>query len=142
LGYWNRPEQSAALLRNGWLHTGDLGHMDEAGELYIHDRRSDLILRGGANVYPAEVERVLRSDARVIDCAVVGLRDERLGQSVAAVIETHETDTADLLASLEALCDEHLARYKKPLQWRFATSLPRNALGKVVKPELAKQFEA
>ncbi|MBD3759610.1 AMP-binding protein [Rhizorhabdus sp.] len=141
LGYWDRPEQTAKLLRNGWLHTGDIGHMDGAGDLYIHDRRSDLILRGGANVYPAEVERILRQDARVIDCAVFGLPDERLGQSVAAVVETFEPDEAALLASVEALCADQLARYKTPVNWRFVSALPRNTMGKVMKLELAALFK-
>jgi hypothetical protein len=87
LGYLNRPEASAKLLRGGWVHTGDVGIQDEAGEFHIRDRGSDLILRGGANVYPAEVERVLRMEPALRDCVVVGKAHARLGQSVAAFIE-------------------------------------------------------
>ena len=88
LGYWGQPDASADALRGGMLHTGDLGELDADGELYVRDRRNDLIIRGGANVYPAEVERVLHEDARVAACAVVGVPDERLGERVVAFVET------------------------------------------------------
>jgi acyl-CoA synthetase (AMP-forming)/AMP-acid ligase II len=140
LGYWNRPAETAKLLRNGWLHTGDVGHLDEAGELFVHDRRSDLIVRGGANVYPAEVERVLRDDPRVVDCAVLGLPDERLGQTVAVVIVVRDTDDERIIGDLQARCAEELARYKNPVQWLLVDDLPRNAMGKVMKRELVKLF--
>jgi acyl-CoA synthetase (AMP-forming)/AMP-acid ligase II len=141
LGYWNRPDATTEVLRNGWLHTGDVGHMDEDGDLHIHDRRSDLILRGGANIYPAEVERILRMDRRIADCAVLGIADVRLGQAVAAVVEVRGAVPETLQADLEALCAEHLARYKNPVAWRFVDTLPRNSMGKIVKGELRPLFE-
>lgn len=142
LGYWNRPEATQATIRNGWLRTGDIGHLAEDGDLFVHDRRSDVIIRGGANVYPAEIERVLRCIPGVTDCAVVGLPDPRLGQSIAAVIETAPGGDGDaLLAALEAQCAVDLARYKRPIAWRFVDGLPRNAGGKVVKAGLKKLFE-
>jgi acyl-CoA synthetase (AMP-forming)/AMP-acid ligase II len=142
LGYWNKPEASAALLKNGWMHTGDIGVMDNDGEVFIQDRRSNLIVRGGANVYPAEVERVLRQDPRVYDCAVIGRPDERLGQFVAAVIQpAPNVATAGLIEDLQALCGREIARYKTPVEWRIVEEMPRNALRKVIRGELQRFFQ-
>jgi acyl-CoA synthetase (AMP-forming)/AMP-acid ligase II len=137
LGYWRRPEATAALWRNGWVHSGDIGYLDERGELYIQDRRCDLIIRGGANVYPAEVERVLRLHPRVRDCAVAGIPDPRLGQVVAAFIEAYDRrDTESLVADLTTLCRREIAEYKIPARWAVVESLPRNAMGKIIKSQL------
>lgn len=137
LGYWHKPDATANLLRGGWVHTGDVGSFDRNGQLFIHDRRSDLIIRGGSNIYPAEVERVLRLDSRVRDVAVVGKPDSRLGEVVAAFIETFEPqDESALTADLAALCRGEIASYKIPVQWSLVDALPRNAMGKVLKPEL------
>ena len=135
LGYWNRPEATAEALRGGVLHTGDLGCIDEAGEVFVKDRRHDLIIRGGSNVYPAEVERVLHDDPRVAACAVVGTPDERLGERVVAFVEPAPgtTVTPDELA---AHCRGELAAYKVPAEWRIVDAMPRNAMGKILKPEL------
>jgi acyl-CoA synthetase (AMP-forming)/AMP-acid ligase II len=124
------------------MHTGDIGVMDREGEVFIQDRRSNLIVRGGANVYPAEVERVLRQDPRVYDCAVIGRPDERLGQSVAAVIQpVGNVTTAGLIEDLQALCAREIARYKTPVEWRVVDEMPRNTLGKVVRGELQRFFQ-
>ncbi|MEZ5502320.1 MAG: AMP-binding protein [Halioglobus sp.] len=144
LGYWNRPEATAAALGNGIYHTGDLGFLDERGQLFIRGRQNDLIIRGGANVYPAEVERVLASHPAVADAAVLGIPDERLGQRVAAVVELRTPPGAGaenaLVDELQSYCREQLARYKVPEQVRFIHSLPRNAMNKVVKPRLLDLF--
>jgi len=143
LGYWGRAEATAKLLRGGWVHTGDVGLQDESGEFHIRDRGSDLILRGGANVYPAEVERVLRMDAQVRDCAVLGRPHERLGQTVAAFIETDglsDDEEQRLLERLRDLCKANLAAYKAPADWIVVPAMPRNAMGKIVKTQLADQF--
>ncbi|MEE2665522.1 MAG: AMP-binding protein [Myxococcota bacterium] len=140
LGYWNRAEASAEALRGGWLHTGDLGYLDEEGNLYISDRKADMILRGGANVYSAEVERVLHEDPRVAECAVIGTPDERLGERVAAVIQLEagaRGEQSVLEAELMAHCRDRLARYKCPEQICFVDAFPRNAMNKIVKRELA-----
>ena len=136
LGYWRNPDATAQLLRGGWVHTGDVGSFDAAGELFIHDRRNDLILRGGANVYPAEVERALRLDPRVRDVAVVGRPDARLGEVVVAFVEPLEPPSAGFIDELVALCRGEIAAYKVPVHWEIVEALPRNAMGKVLKTEL------
>ena len=135
LGYWNNAEATHEALRDGMLHTGDLGSIDEEGYVFIRGRKKELILRGGANVYPAEVERVLMSDGRLQACAVVGCPDKRLGERVVAFVQAKATvDAGDLLA----LCERNLARYKIPSEFRFVTEFPRNAMGKILKKELSK----
>jgi len=135
LGYWNRPEATAEALRGGVLHTGDLGCVDESGEVFVKDRRHDLIIRGGANVYPAEVERVLHDDPRVAACAVVGKPDERLGERVVAFVEptAGAAVTPDDLADR---CRTQLAAYKVPEEWHVVDAMPRNAMNKILKNEL------
>lgn len=139
LGYWNRPEETDVLLAGGWVHSGDVGVCDEYGDFHIRDRRSDLIVRGGANVYPAEVERVIRMVDRVRDCAVLGLPDERLGQIVAAFVEptTSGAPGDGLIEELRDFCLANLAAYKVPVTWQLVEALPRNAMGKVMKTQLA-----
>jgi len=141
LGYWNRPDETAQALRGGVYHSGDLGFVDEHGDLYIRGRRNELILRGGANVYPAEVERVLCEHPAVASCAVLGRPDPRLGQRVVAAVQLAPGAAADA-AQLAAFGRERLARYKVPEQFAFVATLPRNAMGKVVKRELEPLFEA
>jgi acyl-CoA synthetase (AMP-forming)/AMP-acid ligase II len=133
LGYWNQPDATRAALRNGMLHTGDLGYLDRDGHLFVRDRRHDVIIRGGANVYPAEVERVLHADPRVAACAVVGYPDGRLGQRVGAFVQLREPATADELA---AACRQQLARYKVPDRFEFVDDFPRTAMGKIRKRDL------
>lgn len=138
LGYWHDAEKTAALLRGGVVHTGDHGSVDENGWLTIADRSSELILRGGSNVYPAEIERVLHMHDDVADCAIVGKPDLRMGMLTVACIQSarDDIDPMQLQAELTALCAQNLVRYKVPDEWRFMQSLPRNAMGKVVKPKL------
>ena len=139
LGYHGTPELTEAALGDGWLHTGDLGAID-GGELYVRGRRTSLILRGGANVYPAEVERVILALPGVMGAAVVGIPDERLGQRVVAAIEVSPgAEVTD--AALTSHCRAALARYKVPEQW-VVRPLPRNAMGKVVCPEVVTWFSA
>ena len=140
LGYWNRPEATAEALRGGVYHSGDLGLLDSDGTLFIRGRRSELILRGGANVYPAEVERVLQADARVAAAAVLGRPDPRLGQRVVAAVQLAPGATVSA-EELLADCREQLARYKVPDQIVFVAKLPRNAMSKVVKRELEPLFD-
>ena len=138
LGYWRRPAATRKALSGGLLHTGDLGSVKD-GHLYPKDRRDNLILRGGASVYPVQVERVIRSIDGVADCVVVGLPDLRLGQRVAAAIEL--TDGAALSAdTVLAHCRQHLARYEIPESIVFLDSLPRNTMNKVVRRTVLDQI--
>jgi acyl-CoA synthetase (AMP-forming)/AMP-acid ligase II len=140
LGYWKISEATEALLSGGWVHTGDIGTYDQNGEFFILDRRNDLIIRGGANVYPAEVERALRMDPRVRDCAVVGKRDARLGEVVVAFVETFEPAGQGLFQELESACRKEIAAYKVPVEWVLVDALPRNAMGKVTKNTLRESL--
>lgn len=135
LGYWNDAEATAEVLRDGVLHTSDLGSVDVEGNVFIRGRKKELILRGGGNIYPAEIERVLMTDLRLAGCAVVGEPDERLGQRVIAYVQSKPDATIDE-EELRALCEQNLARYKVPSEFRVIGELPRNAMGKVVKARL------
>jgi len=134
-GYFNRPEATAEAIRDGWFHTGDLGRFDEDGYLYVVDRVKDLILRGGYNVYPAEVEQVLLAHPSVAICAVVGEPHERLGQEVVAYVVPrtgHEIDTAEL----QGWARERLAEYKYPRRIVVREELPMTSTGKILKRSL------
>lgn len=135
LGYWRRPPADAGALAGGELHTGDLGYLDGAGNVVVRDRKSLVIIRGGANVYPAEVERVMHEAPGVAACAVFGVPDERLGQRVAAAVEM-VAGVECREDSLRAHCLANLARYKVPERFVIVEALPRNAMGKVVRSEL------
>jgi len=141
LGYWNKPEASAEALRDGLYHSGDLGAFDTEGRLFIRGRRNELILRGGANVYPAEVERAIRDDARVADCAVFGIPDARLGQKVVAAVQLEPGVSLTEVELSEALVAA-IARYKVPERIVFVDALPRNAMAKVLKRDLEPLFTA
>jgi acyl-CoA synthetase (AMP-forming)/AMP-acid ligase II len=138
LGYRNPRVTEASPVRDGVLRTGDIGELDGAGHLVVRDRRQAIILRGGANIYPAEVEQVLLRIPGVVGAAVVGIPDDRLGQRVAAAIEVSAGSSIDV-EHLAATCREELARYKVPEHWRIR-ALPRNAMGKVVRPEVEGWF--
>lgn len=138
LGYLGQESATAAAVRDGVLYTGDIGLLDEAGNLFVRDRRQSIIIRGGANIYPAEVERVLIQIDGVSGASVIGIPDERLGQRVAAAVELNAGATIDELR-LHALCCAQLARHKIPEHWRFGP-LPRNAMGKVVRAEVERWF--
>jgi long-chain acyl-CoA synthetase len=136
LGYWDRPEATAATLVDGELRTGDVGFLDDDGYLHVRDRLSLLIIRGGANVYPAEVERVFATFPGVAASAVVGVPDERLGERVAALVEPAPGVELDLDALREHLV-ANLAKYKVPERIVVVEAFPRNAMGKIVRTELA-----
>jgi acyl-CoA synthetase (AMP-forming)/AMP-acid ligase II len=146
-GYWRRDEATAETLRNGWLHTGDLGRMDEHGYLYLLDRAKDLIITGGSNVYAVEVEAVLADHPQVQDVAVVGSPDRTWGELVVAVVVV-ATDRRDAVAvgpddiesALIRHCTDRLAGYKRPRRFVFVDELPRNAYGKVLKRQLRESL--
>jgi long-chain acyl-CoA synthetase len=138
LGYHGQPGATAATVREGVLFTGDLGMLSEDGDLHVQARRNALILRGGANIYPAEVERVLLDLPQVVGAAVIGIADERLGQRVAAGVELAPGATIEI-EELAKHCRRQLARYKVPDLWHIGT-LPRNAMGKVGRAEIEEWF--
>lgn len=132
-GYWNNPQATAAAFDDeGWFHSGDVGHLDEDGCLFIVDRLKDMIISGGENVYPAEVERVLAAMPGVVDVAVVGVADEQWGETVAAVV-TAADDAVLTLDEVREYAALHLARYKLPRRLKLVRSVPRNASGKLDK---------
>jgi long-chain acyl-CoA synthetase len=139
-GYWRRPLETAkAYLPGGWLRTGDGGSFDEDGYLYLHDRLKDMIISGGENVYPAEVESVLTGHPQVAEVAVVGLASDRWGESPLAVVVPRpgtEPDAADIIAWSR----ERLAHFKCPVAVEFVEALPRNASGKLLKTRIREQF--
>jgi long-chain acyl-CoA synthetase len=139
-GYWGNEEATAnAISPDGWFKTGDAGYFDEAGYLYLHDRLKDMIVSGGENVYPAEVENVLAKHPDVVDVAVVGVPDARWGEAVkAVVVRAAESDVTDV--DLIAFAREHLAGYKLPKSVDFADALPRNPSGKLLKREIREPY--
>ena len=135
-GYLNNPKATAEVFTGDWLRTGDLGYFDEDGYLFIVGRKKDLIIRGGYNVYPSEIEDVLHSHPAVAEAAVIGIPDDRLGEEVMAVVILR-ADFSIIGAELIAYCKERLAAYKYPRIIEFRAELPKNTLGKVLKRELA-----
>ncbi|MGH8657856.1 MAG: AMP-binding protein [Gammaproteobacteria bacterium] len=138
-GYYGLAEESAQTLREGWLHTGDMARQDGDGYLYLVERKKDLILRGGFNIYPREVEEVIIRHPGVLEVAVVGVPDAVFGEEVAAVVVVKEGES---LTEEELLrfCQERLAKNKSPRFVHFASELPKNAIGKVMRKELRKRF--
>jgi O-succinylbenzoic acid--CoA ligase len=139
-GYAGRPEESAQILQNGWLHTGDLGKLDTEGYLYIVDRRTDLIISGGENIYPAEVEAVLLAHPQIEEAGIIGLQDERWVQIVAAAVKLRPESSLTEGEIIE-WCLTRLAKYKVPKHVKFLDSLPRNAAGKLVRRQLRENWQ-
>ena len=127
-------------LQDGWLHTGDIGYLDEDGDLFILQRRADLIVSGGENVYPAEVEAVLRRHPAVAEALVFGIADAEWGQRVAGVLELRESASTSS-EQIRAFARQHLAAYKVPRQFAFVSELPRTASGKVNRRQAGKAFD-
>jgi len=135
-GYWENPEATASTLRGGWLHTGDVGSLDEQGFLTIRDRSKDLIISGGSNIYPREIEEVLLRHAAVAECSVVGRPHAEWGEEVVAFVVLKKAAPKVEIQELDALCLSSIARFKRPRDYRFVDSLPKNNYGKVLKTEL------
>jgi fatty-acyl-CoA synthase len=138
-GYWNRPEATAEAIRNGWFHTGDVGVMDDEGYLFIVDRKKDMIISGGENIYPAEVEDALYRHPAIAEVAVIGVPDQRWGETVCAIVVLRPGETATAQDIIDFAQDK-LARYKQPRSVVFTDVLPRNPAGKVLKFELRESF--
>jgi long-chain acyl-CoA synthetase len=141
-GYWNQPEATAETLRGGWLHTGDLGSFDADGYLTLRDRSKDLIISGGMNIYPREVEEVLLRHPGVRAAAVVGRHDPAWGEAVVAFVVAADGAALPPVEELDRTCLQHIARYKRPKEYRFVDALPTNNYGKVLKRELRDRLGA
>jgi long-chain acyl-CoA synthetase len=133
MGYFNNPEATAETLRDGWLHTGDVGYIDEDGYYFLVDRKKDMIIRGGENIYPREIEDVLLEHPGIEAAAVIGRPDEVRGEEVHAIVVLGE---AIDLADLEEHCQQRLAAFKVPSSWEVVDELPKTATGKIDKKAL------
>jgi acyl-CoA synthetase (AMP-forming)/AMP-acid ligase II len=137
-GYWNNDAANAQALRDGWLWTGDLGSIDADGFITLKDRSKDLIISGGANIYPREIEEVLLTHAAVLETAVVSRPHPDWGEEVIAFV-VRRTDAEVTAAELDRLCLDNIARFKRPKGYRFVEALPKNNYGKILKTELREQ---
>jgi acyl-CoA synthetase (AMP-forming)/AMP-acid ligase II len=141
-GYWRNPEDTAATIdADGWLKTGDAGYFDADGYLYLHDRIKDMVVSGGENIYPAEVENVLLSYPVIVDAAVIGVPDPKWGETVKAIVVLGPGQTLDE-AHIIAHCRATLAHYKCPTSVDTVDALPRNPSGKILKRELRAPYWA
>ncbi|MCI5097644.1 MAG: AMP-binding protein [Rhodobacteraceae bacterium] len=134
-GYWNKPEETAKAIMDGWLMTGDAGRMDEDGYLYILDRVKDMIISGGENIYSTEVENALSTFPGVVMCAVIGKADPEWGETVHAVIQTADGAHLDE-GALGEHCKALIAGYKRPRSYEFVSALPLSPAGKILKRDL------
>ncbi|MEN9506341.1 MAG: hypothetical protein RI958_2267, partial [Actinomycetota bacterium] len=141
-GYWNQPEATADTLRDGWLHTGDVGSFDANGYLTLRDRSKDLIISGGMNIYPREVEEVLLQHPAVRAVSVVGRPDAEWGEAVVAFVVATDGAAPPTTDELDRTCLDRIARFKRPKEYRFVDALPTNNYGKVLKRELREQLRA
>jgi long-chain acyl-CoA synthetase len=136
-GYWRNPDATEKALRGGWLHTGDVGSLDAQGFLTIKDRSKDMIISGGSNIYPREIEEVLLRHPAVAECSVVGRPHPEWGEEVIAFVVLKTKTTGE---ELDKVCLDNIARFKRPREYRFVDSLPKNNYGKVLKTELRRQL--
>jgi len=135
LGYWNKQEETEATIKDGWLLTGDIGRMDEDGYFYIVDRKKDLIIAGGYNIYPREIDEVLFAHPKVLEACAVGVPHEYRGETVKAFVVLREGETATI-EEIVAYCKQNLAAYKVPKIVEFRDDLPKTAVGKILRKEL------
>jgi long-chain acyl-CoA synthetase len=138
-GYWRKPKETRETLKGGWLYTGDLAKRDEEGYIYLIDRKKDMIIRGGENIYPAEIERILYEHPKIMEAAVIGIPDETWGESVKAIVVLKSGEQATEEEIIQ-YCKERLASYKKPSSIDFVETLPRTSGGKVLKTILRSKF--
>ena len=137
-GYWNRPEETEQAFRDGWFMTGDLGYMDDQGYFYVVDRKKDMIIASGFNIYPREIEEILYEHEAIQECVVVGVPDPYRGETVKAYIVLKE-GTAVTEEQLDKYCREHLASFKVPRRYEFRTELPKTAVGKILRRVLVDE---
>ena len=140
-GYWHRPEETAKALRDGWMHTGDAGFIDDQGYIYIRDRIKDMVVTGGENVYPVEVEKVLAAHPAIVEAAVIGIPDDKYGESLMAVCVLKKENSLTI-DELVQFCRDKIAGYKIPRQMTVVDALPRNPSGKILKTTLRAPYWA
>ena len=138
--YYNNPEATAEIRVNGWQRTGDVGIFDEDGYVSIVDRKRDMIISGGFNVYPSEIEQLIWGHPAIKDCAVIGIPDEKWGEQVTAVVELKDKNIKPDEQEIIAMCKEKLGSIKAPKQIIFWEELPRSPVGKVMKKDIRKLF--
>jgi acyl-CoA synthetase (AMP-forming)/AMP-acid ligase II len=136
--YWNRPETTRSAFDNGWFRTGDIGEIDDEGYLYIKDRLKDMIISGGENIYPAEIESVIIGITGVSEVAVIGLPDEKWGEIACAIVVADQSEVSE--QQIVEFCGTRLARYKLPKKVIFAEAIPRNPTGKILKRVLRDEY--
>ncbi len=141
-GYWRNEEANAASFAAGWLRTGDIGPFDARGRLHVLDRRHDMTISGGSNIYPREVEDVLIRHPAVKEAIVFGVPDAEWGENVVAAVVAREGQTSLDAETLIAFCRDHLASFKKPKRIEFLAELPKNAYGKVLRRKLRDRFNS
>jgi long-chain acyl-CoA synthetase len=134
-GYWNRPDATAETITDGWLHTGDIAKMDEDGYFYIVDRKKDMIISGGYNVYPRDIEEVFFEHPKVMEATVIGIPHPKRGEAVKVFVVLKEGQTATAEEMLK-YCEDKLAKYKWPTEIEFRKELPKTNVGKVLKKDL------
>ena len=137
--YWNKPDETRDVMTDGWLHTGDIGYYDQQGYVYIADRKKDMIISGGENIYPREIEEVLYRHPAVAEAAVIGIPDEVWIERVHALVVLKEGQSSKE-DEIMSFCKSGLARYKAPKSVEFVESLPKNPQGKILKRELRKKY--
>ena len=139
VGYWNLPDETKKTLKDGWLRTGDAGYMDADGYVYVHDRVKDMIVSGGENVYPAEVESAIFGHDSVSDVAVIGIPDDKWGEAVKAIVVLKNGKTSSE-EEIISFAKERIAGFKSPKSVDFISELPRNPSGKILKKELRAPY--
>lgn len=138
-GYHKLPAETARAIRDGWYHTGDMGYIDDCGYLFIADRKTDMIISGGENIYPREVEEAIQKMEGIMDVAVIGVPDDAWGEAVKAVVVRMPGCDATEAMVIEH-CKNHIASYKKPKSVDFVDAMPRSAMGKILKHELRARY--
>ena len=138
-GYWKNPGTTADTIKNGWLHTGDVGYLDEKGYLFIMDRSKDMIISGGENIYPREIEEVLVRHPAVREVSVIGVPDPKWGEAIKAVVSLTPGMTATEKELID-FCKDNIASYKKPKSVEFVDELPKSNYGKILKRELRAKY--
>jgi long-chain acyl-CoA synthetase len=136
-GYWNLPEETAEVLKNGWLHTGDIGHIDPDGYFFITDRKKDIIIKGGENISPRTIEEVLYTHPKVAEAAVIGMKDTVYGEDIKAFVSLKPEQKATPDEIME-FCKANLKKFRVPKEIVIMDAMPKNLLGKILKKELRK----